>query len=181
VSPRRSNFNPSRFRGAVRARRESLWLFVGSTRTTIATPSTAVFLNLLTTAALALRPFTVVRVRGMIQVVSDQVAVGEFQSGALGVAVVSDQASAIGITALPTPITDKGSDLWFVYQHFMSSNSAATAASIAKLSTEVEYDSKAMRKVEDGQDVVFVVESDIAGVANGLIVTHTARVLIKLH
>ena len=67
----------------------------------------------LNAAALALRPFTVVRTRFKYMVISDQAAAIEIQAGAIGMAVVSDQSVAVGVTAVPTPITDMGSDLWF--------------------------------------------------------------------
>ncbi len=40
-----------------------------------------------------------------------------------------------------------------------------------------EFDSKAMRKVEEGQDIVQVVENEI----NGCTVTISGRMLLKLH
>ncbi len=49
---------------------------------------------------------TIVRTRGSLFVKSDQVAANEQPFGALGMAVVTDQANAIGITAMPTPTTD---------------------------------------------------------------------------
>jgi hypothetical protein len=62
----------------------------------------------LNAAALALRPFTIVRSRFTYGVISDQAASLEDQVGAVGIAVVSDQAVAVGATAVPTPITDLG-------------------------------------------------------------------------
>ncbi len=160
-----------------RNRRESLWFFIQSSIQTLANPSTAVLLNSLNAAAIALEPFTVVRVRGVLDIHSDQVAVNEFQSVALGFAVVSQQASAIGVTAIPTPITDQGSDLWLAYVNLM----AGMALNTDLMGKSVEYDSRAMRKVEEGQDLVTVAESDIAGQTSGLVVRNIARVLIKLH
>ncbi len=95
-------------------RRETLWLSVDATRTIV----TAVGGTLVTSygaGALALRPFTIVRTRLLIFVQSDQAAAVEATFGAYGQAVVSDQVSAIGITAVPTPVTDLASDLWYVH------------------------------------------------------------------
>ena len=47
---------------------------------------------------------------------SDQSAATELFIGNLGLAVVSDQATAVGVTAVPTPATDRGSDLWFLIE-----------------------------------------------------------------
>jgi hypothetical protein len=47
---------------------------------------------------------------------SDQFAQSESQIGAIGLAVVTDQAVGIGVTAVPTPITDLSSDSWFLHR-----------------------------------------------------------------
>ena len=60
-------------------------------------------------------PATVIRLVGQLTVTSDQQAVGENPFGAVGLCVVSDQAVAIGATAIPTSYTDPESDLWFFH------------------------------------------------------------------
>ena len=159
-------------------RRETLWLAGTYASTTIAA-STAVIVSSLNAAALALRPFTVVRARGLLMLESDQIAAAERLRCAYGVAVVSDQASAIGVTAVPTPTTDDGSDLWFLYQTIAHSvQVTAGQLAVGPAYHQVEMDSKAMRKVEDGMDIVTVVEQ---GAAVGAILTNYIRLLIKLH
>ena len=167
-------------RGGVR-RRETLWFSGTAMTVSPSAPSTATLLASLNAAALALRPFTVVRVRGIIHIQSDQAAATERQSLGYGLAVVSEQAVAIGVTAIPTPVTDDGSDLWFVYQRVMSSLAVVSAASAFEIGKVFEFDSKAMRKVEDGQDLVEVQELDVAGVTLGATVTTYSRILIKIH
>jgi len=110
---------------------------------------------------------------------SDQAAASEDQALNLGLAVVSIQASAIGVTAVPTPTTDQGSDLWFVYQSIMSSHGAGTVDS--NKGVGFAYDSRAMRKVEDQQDVVVVAETDLIALTDGVSFRHTGRMLVKLH
>jgi len=132
----------------------------------------------LNAAALALRPFTIVRSHFMIRVSSDQNAASEDQGGAVGMAVVSDQASAIGVTAVPTPITDMGSDLWFVHQQFMNVVTITAAGLDASAGAVFVVDSKAMRKVDIGQDVVIVVE---AGASNGFELIVGGRMLVKVN
>ncbi len=158
-------------------RRESLWIPEPTSSTTIAAASTAVLLASLNAAALALRPFTIVRVRGVMHVRSDQVAASETFGVSMGQAVVSDQASAIGVTAVPTPETDRGSDLWHVYESVLG---------FFKITEDeggqgmfLQYDSKGMRKVEDGEDSITVLET--ASITTSAIVQHSARFLIKLH
>ncbi len=137
-------------------RRETLWTGFSWTENNIAT-SGAVFLGVLSAAELALRPFTVIRTRGMLLVNLDQTAASERQLGAFGACVVSDQASAIGVTAIPTPLTDQTSDLWFLYELFASQQNVATGVGIQG-SVPQTFGSKAMRKIEDGQDLATVVE-----------------------
>jgi len=166
------------FRGG-RMVRETLWAGVTGSFESIATASTAVLLNITGAGLLALRPWTVVRSRGVIMLETDQDAARERQAVNIGAAIVSDQAVAIGITALPTPTTDKDSDLWYLYQSVMASQGAGTVNN--NLGTFVEYDSRAMRKVEDGSQLVYVLESEVVALTQGTITRHTGRLLIKLH
>ncbi len=166
------------FRGG-RNVRESAWIGVTGTLSTIGAGSSAVFINSLNAAALALTPFTVVRSRGLLFIKSDQSAAAENQAAVLGVAVVSDQAVAVGITALPTPVTDESSDLFYVYQAIMSAHGAGTVDS--ETGKVIEYDSRAMRKVEDGQDIAYILETEVVALTQGVQMRHTGRFLIKLH
>ena len=96
---------------AISQKRLTSWFQFQPIRVTGAAGGTIMFS--LNAAALALRPFTIVRSRFEVGIISDQTAATEDQLGAIGMAVVSDQAVAVGVTAVPTPITDMGSDLWF--------------------------------------------------------------------
>ena len=91
--------------------------------------------------------------------------------------MVSDQASAIGVTAVPTPVTDFASDLWFFHKHFFAMESALTDRTRGGFIGSV--DSKAMRKVNPDEDVVFVIQS--AAASSGLILNMAGRMLIKLY
>ena len=133
----------------------------------------------LNAAALALRPFTVVRTRFQLFTRSDQQSASEDQLSAMGIAVVSDEASAVGVTAVPTPITEMGSDLWFVHKVLMGSFFAADATGLGNRGFPYEVDSKAMRKVDIGQDLVVVAEFSGAGLGSVMFVG--GRMLVKLH
>ena len=62
---------------------------------------------------------------------------------------------------MPTPITEQGSDLWFVWQAMLSSFAFVTGAGFdAQRQTQYVVDSKAMRKVGVGEDVIVVGEMD---------------------
>ena len=163
---------------AISRSRETLWLFDTTVEVTLAGAPTAVLALSLNAAALALRPFTVIRTRGFMHCQSDQAALPETFGVGLGMAVVSDQAAAIGVTAVPTPVTDKGSDLWYVYESlFGATIGDAFVGNMANRGVQKEIDSKAMRKVNDDQDLIVVVENEIAG----CVVTYTGRFLVKLH
>ncbi len=165
------------FRGG-RNRRDTVWVGITETSTALAAANTAALIISLNAVALALRPFTVVRARGVWSMRSDQTAATEQQFVGLGHSVVSAQASAVGITAVPTPFTDIASDKFFVFEQWPSTFVVNSA-----VGTEVyqsrSYDSRAMRKVQDGEDVVIVLEN--SGITLGTTVLHSGRWLFKLH
>jgi len=158
-------------------RRETTWLDVPIVESTLAAGTAALLLTL-TTAEKARRPFTVVRTRIVAQIISDQVAASERPAAALGACVVSDQAVSIGVTAVPTPVSDATSELWFLHQVLLGAMSLATAVGFGYNSDHYMIDSKAMRKVQEGEDLIFTLETDGAV---GAIVNFGGRLLIKEH
>jgi len=162
-----------------RMRRETLWFELAATTTTLGAASTAVLFTGLDATLLAMRPFTVVRVRGMLHVASDQIAATEDYQAAIGLAVVSDQAIAIGVTAVPTPFTDIGSDLWFLHEIVLGTLRFSTASGWNDVGHLRVLDSRAMRKVEEGQDIDVSIETSAA--STGVVVQKAGRLLIKLH
>ncbi len=116
------------------------------------------------------------RTRGQLLVTSDQGANIETQMGAMGFCVVTDAAAAIGITALPTPVTDASDDIWFVWQSFLQFSGAGPGAAAADGTvTPYEFDSKAMRRVEEGRQIAVVVQNSSA--VHGLQVAVANRML----
>ncbi len=115
-----------------------------------------------------------------ILVFSDQVIADEAQMGAIGAVVVSEEAQAIGVTAIPTPVTSDGSDLFFMHQPFLNQFTFVSGVGFEGNSGQrFTIDSKAMRKVEDGQDLAIVAELDASG--TGFILGTIGRMLIKVH
>ncbi len=163
------------------ARRETLWIAaVDNGQFSTLLSNAAVFFSSLNVAALALRPFTVVRVRGLLTVKSDQIANIEQGNIAAGIAVVSDQAVAVGVTAMPTPVTESGSDLWMFHQFLTFGFVISSAVGIAAPGiTQMVIDNKAMRKVAEGEDLVTLVENE--STTAGCQFKLSTRVLIKLH
>ena len=166
-----------------RSGRETRWLALPETRTVLASANSQAIILSLTTAEKALRPFTITRTIIHRSITSDQQGAGEVYAAACGIAVVSDQASSIGVTAVPTPFDNLDSDLWLFHDIldgefvFVSGVGIQEGATSPRGGHTVE--SKAMRKVEDGQDVVVVIEND--GLSAGSVNYVAGRMLIKLH
>ena len=111
---------------------------------------------------------TVRRCRGRFYVASDQGASIEEISGAWGAVVITDAAAAIGITAIPGAVTDASDDNWFLWEPFGSHLSNGPGSNVsAAPEPAMEFDSKAMRKVESGFQLAFVVEN--ASASTGLL------------
>ena len=157
-------------------RRETLWLFLAPALTTL-TATGGTFLGLLNVAALALRPFTIVRTHLSGILFSDQAAAIETQVAGIGLSVVTDQAAAVGVTAVPTPITDLGSDQFFAHKLIWARESSLTDRTNPAVNWSL--DSKAMRKVKESDDMAIVAE--FSGAGQGLILGAGGRILIKLH
>jgi len=132
----------------------------------------------LNAAALALRPFTIVRTRLLVTFESDQAAVSERPIGSFGMQVVTDNATAVGITAVPQPDTDTDND-FFVYQSLIMSHIFLTSAGFMTPAQETYLvDSKAMRKVGPGDDVA--ITSELSTASGGVLVVQ-GRMMVKLH
>ncbi len=167
-------------RGGVNVR-QTLWIGQKVAQANLAAASTAVFFGSFNAAALALRPFTIVRTRGVWHVQSDQAAADERYQLALGFSVITDQASAIGVTAVPTPATDVSSDAFFLYETIQGSYEfgAGVTAEMDSWGITKDFDSKAMRKVEEGFDLAAVAETFDTSAGAKLDVSF--RLLVKLH
>ena len=165
-------------RGGVK-RRQMLWIADVADANTVAL-GTALLIKTLNAAALALRPFTIVRTRGRIFIATDQSASTEAQTANYGHIVVTEEATAIGVTAIPTPVTQSSSD-WHVFETIMAEMRIITAVSALEIGTSVVIDSKAMRKVDFGEDLAMVVETNATGVSEGVRFRDFAKVLVKLH
>jgi len=165
------------FRRGGHAVRQSAWLTINFPQAAVEANTTGVLLGVLNAAALALRPFTIVRTRVVYHVESDQDAASQQYRGAVGHVVVSEQASAAGIGSLPKPLINSDGD-YHVYEPFASVFSFATAAGFeGSRGLELTVDSKAMRKVQDNEDLVIVAEA----ASNGVLIQGLGRILVKLH
>ncbi len=143
----------------------------------IVAASALTFLGSLSATALALRPFTIVRTRLHTSYDSDQVSAGEIPFGMFGMIVVNDKAITAGVTAIPGPATDINDD-FFVHQGMSQRFTLITAIGAFEGAPSWQIDSKAMRKVDLGDDVAMMFEQT-ATVGASLITL--GRMLVKLH
>ena len=116
---------------------------------------------------------TMLRCVGGFSVASDQSAATETQLGAVGMAVVSSAAAAVGITAIPDPIADVIDDLWFFYHSFAQEFNFQSAVGVdADFATWYPFDQHAKRILSEG--------SVIALVASNAHATHGFRIAFFL-
>ena len=113
----------------------------------------------LDSAFTTLGPVTIVRVRGQLSVETDQVAGVERPFGAVGFCIVSDEAFAIGVTAMPKPYIDAESDLWVMHEFWAAPMNFGTAVGFAKVDFNLRIDSKGMRKFSEDQTLVLMMEN----------------------
>ena len=164
-------------RGRARQVRQMVWLQFDQADNTVAGNSTEL-LTSLNAAALALRPFTIIRTRLIIAVRSDQITTTERVRAVIGHIIVSDQASAAGVASIPSPVANADAP-FFVYEPLLHDFIFGSGVGFQSPGqTNVTVDSKAMRKVGNNEDMVSVIESEGTP---GLIVTQLGRVLVKLH
>ena len=162
------------------ARRKTLWLqFPAQTAPQALAANTTLLFSSLNAAALALRPFTVIRTVGSVFVSSDQQAASEAPFGSFGLVVVSDQAIAAGAASIPDAYTDNASD-WLLHRSWGVQFVLSSAVGIANSGLrEFMFDQKGQRKVDIGQDLALMFTN--ASSANGGQFLSMVRILLKLH
>ena len=79
---------------------------------------------------------------------------------------------------MPAPIANEDSDLWFVWQPFFAT-AGTSSASQSDGWRLFPFDSKAQRKVEEGDDIAVMLEN--AHATAGLEYILKFRMLVKLH
>ncbi len=158
------------------ARRTTTWLGANAGSTAIA-GSSLTLISTLGSSAKALRPFTIVRVRLLLHYATDQTANSEQPFGQFGMIVVNEKAAALGITGVPTPATDIDDD-WHVHQSCTDQIMVSSAVGLPLVGRQYTVDSKAMRKVDVGDDCAMVFEQ---GASVGATIVVQGRMLIKLH
>jgi len=161
------------------ARRRVSWVFGPSgTFGTISTTSAVVST---TGLQLIAEDLTITRTRGeLLLYLGSGDAIGSGFEWAFGMAVVSENAFGIGITAVPQPFDDIGWDGWFVYERgTLEAAGASVAGDEISTQSRVVIDSKAMRKTHATDVVVAVLQVNERGTAT-MRASLVSRVLVKL-
>ncbi len=157
-------------------RRQMQWVGASVATTTIPA-GTAVLHSVLGAGALLLRPFTIVRTHLVLHWENDVFTATERPFGAYGEIVVTDNASGVGITAVPDPDSDFDAD-WHTWQGLISAMLSDTSVGITMVGQQYQVDSKAMRKVGANDDAISVVTNTSTV---GAKITTRGRFLVKLH
>ena len=168
------------FRGGrqVSQRRQTAWAF-GPEGTLAHTASAAQLYP--TTISPTVEGLTVVRLRGEFLIFLTSVGSNvDGLSGAVGIGIVTAEAIAAGVAAVPTPFSDDDDELWMWHSYFNCVGASTSSPSQQPAATvRLQIDSKAMRKFPAGM-VMFaaceVVETGVIA-ANSFILT---RSLVKL-
>ena len=150
----------------------------GDDQTTVAA-SISTFLG----AALAVTEdgLTLVRTRGSFQIYLRTIAaVSDGFHCALGIGIANVNAITVGITAVQTPITNMDWDGW-LYHRFFDIHAAAGAIDTTEpqASIQFEVDSKAMRKINQGDALYCVLETVERGTATAT-AFFDSRMLFKI-
>jgi len=103
---------------------------------------------------------TLLRTRGLFHAFIRGVAAGDGEGvfGAVGIGRVAASAFAVGVTAVPTPITDMAWDGWLWHSFFSLFAADTTFGGGPDISQRIEIDSKAMRKFDPDQTIYAAIE-----------------------
>jgi len=122
---------------------------------------------------------TIVRIRGSVQAF---LTVGGTNSGfhaAIGMGIVSADAFAVGVTAVPNPIDDADWNGWMYHRYFDLHGATTFNPADQSNSLTFEVDSKAMRKVGVNEVLFASIETVESGTAT-MSVFFESRILLKL-
>ncbi len=162
----------------VGSRRKTEWIATTTALVDIGAGASSLVFSFSQATLAPLYPFTVVRTRIALLTAADAGFISDQDwSAALGVMVTTQLALSAGAASLPNPITNIGDDYWFVHQPFMGFVEASSGVDLLT-GLQINIDSKAQRKVEDGQVIVGVIQN-LGG--DSVQIAIMARLLLKLH
>jgi len=122
------------------------------------------------------QPATIMRTRGYVGIRATNAGADATIVGAIGVAIVSEEAFLAGVASIPEPYTDADWGGWYVWRSFSFRHQFFDATGVLLEDFGFEVDSKAMRKVAPNEALVFIGESQ----QGAFDVVDSTRTLIKL-
>jgi len=166
-----------------RSRRITLWeIGFGGTQTTLTANGKIAVQGLAGIGGGGL--MTLIRQRGELVVSASFSTLGDSASLAAGIILVTDDAFAIGTTAIPGPISDAANEGW-IWHQFCSINSrgviVAAASGAQSYNFRFAIDSKAMRRWDlEEQTLTLVFEmADEVGVITADLAVSTRTLLLQ--
>ncbi len=161
------------------ARRKTVWIGTAIASTVTVGSGLSVIHSSFDPSALSILAGTLVRVRGMVLARPTTFGADSSWGGAFGLAVVSDEAFSQGASACPNPITDQSSNKFFTWIPWFT-DFRLTSTFVAEFNSfsRYDFDVKAMRKVNEGDTIVVMIENSVA---EGALFAIQFRMLLLLH
>ena len=123
---------------------------------------------------------TLVRTRGeLVLQLTGTGSITDGFDGAVGVGIVTSEAFAVGQTAMPDPLDDSDWDGWLWHQFYHYKGGLTLSSTLVTSPRIYQIDSKAMRKVDQGDTIfcnIAAVETNVASMQVGV----DSRCLFKL-
>jgi len=126
-------------------------------------------------------PFTITRTLGYLGVAPSATTAEQFAHGAFGIQVISGEAFDAGIAAMPTPFSESGDERWhvFFYWSMMYAFNVGAGGTSHSRNPQMNFDSKAQRRVDTGDVIVAVIENGASTDAVDFLSNN--RLLVKVH
>ena len=142
------------------SRRATDWLALQTTWSDLGSGTARVEAQFTSAQLSPVLPSTIIRTVGAFGFAADaDFILNQDIRGAIGGMVVTERARAAGINSLPRPVTEIADDSWFWHQSFFGFAEATAAGGDVMSGRMVMFDSRAKRKVETGDGIVFVLEN----------------------
>ncbi len=125
---------------------------------------------------------TLVRTRGhVLHYLESSAAISDGFNGAFGIGIVTAQAFAIGVTAMPGPVAELDWDGWLFHQFYTIRGLFVTTPGQSQGPAFIRFDvdSKAMRKVDENEVIFAMYEGTESGTVTSRI-DFDSRILFKL-
>ena len=130
-------------------------------------------------ASFILDGLTIVRIRGSLRMFLTTAGAVEGFHCAVGMGIVTDEAFAVGQSAMPRPIADAGWNGWMYHRYFDVMSLSTLAAGDNNNWVAFEVDTKAMRKVAANETLFMSLQHVEIGTAVAQVL-FDSRVLVKL-